>query len=71
MWPLALALPQQGFDRLTRCSPLADAQQGIDPEGGTAGIGAGLQPGDAKPQGVAQMGCAKWFVALKRAPNGR
>ena len=40
MWPLALALVQQGFDRLSRRPPLADAQQGIDPEGATAGIGA-------------------------------
>ena len=69
--PLALALPQQGFDRLSRRPPLAAAQQGIDPEGGTAWIGAGLQPGNAKPQGVAQVGGAERLVALKRAPDGR
>ena len=67
--PLGLALGQQGFDGGAGGAALADPEQGVDPQGFAAGLRRLLQPGDPKPEAVAQMALAEWLIALKRAPD--
>ena len=65
-----LPLRQQGFDGGPGGAPLADAKQGVDPQGWPLGRRWLRQPLDAQPERMAPMAGGERFVLAEWTPNG-
>ena len=64
-----LPLRQQGFNGGSGGAPLADAKQGVDPQGRPLGRRWLRQPLDAQPERMAPMAGGERFVPAKWTPN--
>ena len=65
----ALARLQQLTEFWAQGALLAQAKEGIEPQGWIAGIRRRFQLRNAQPLGVAQVLGCEWFVGVKRAPD--
>ena len=65
----ALARLQQLAEFRAKGPLLAQAKEGIKPEGWIAGIWSRFQLRNTQPLGVAQVLGGEWFVGVKRAPD--
>ena len=65
----ALARLQQLAEFRAQGPPLAQAKEGIEPEGRIAGIRSRFQLRDAQPPGVAEVLGCELFLGVKRAPD--
>ena len=61
---LPLALQEQSLELAPRWSALADAEEGIDPDGWIPGFGGRFQLGDPQPEGLAQVAFSEGFAPL-------
>ena len=66
---LPLALQEQFLELSPRRPALADAKEGIDPDGWIPGLGGRFELGDPQPEGLAQVAFGEGFAPLKGAPD--